>query len=389
MRARGAIARPLGSRPLPAAAERAEQVDLRLGDRGIRRRQRGLGIGKGALGVEQVERVDVALGLARAGDPRRRLGFVECRLERGTPLERAAVIGQRRLGLLQRGQHRAVEGGERLAAIGFGGSDAGTCRRRVHRPVDQSADQPAQRSRTEDVAEVVAGRSPRPAQRDARVQIRGGDADARSGGREPALCRAHVRPTGEQRRAVADRDRLVEPQRGVAFARLGGQLGRRLADQRGEAEQRRIALRGERGHVRLALVAQRRDAGDVEPRRQADIAAALGEVDRLVEQCHDPLGHRQPLGRGHRISIGARGIGRDDHADRIGIGLRRRDVAARRLDVARDAAEQVDLIGDVEPGIDLPVFLTDADRALPHRQAAVIGAGTRGRLGQPVRSCAA
>jgi len=101
------------------------------------------------------------------------------------------------------------------------------------------------------------------------------------------------------------------------------------------------------------------------------------------------LGHGQPLSRGHRIGIGARGIRRDDHPNRIGIRLGSGNVAARRLDIARDAAEQIDLIGDVEAGIDLPIVLRAADRALAHRETAVIGAGTRRRLGQPVRSCAA
>ena len=61
---------------------------------------------------------------------------------------------------------------------------------------------------------------------------------------------------------------------------------------------------------------------------------------------------RQPLGGAGGIGIGARGFGDDRDAHRIGVGFGGADIAARRLDVAADPAEQVDLIGDVEPGIE-------------------------------------
>ena len=71
-----------------------------------------------------------------------------------------------------------------------------------------------------------------------------------------------------------------------------------------------------------------------------------------IEQRDDPLGDGQPFGRAGGVGIGARGFGDDRDANRLGVGLGRRDIAARRLDAAADAAEQVDLIGDVEPGIE-------------------------------------
>ncbi len=177
-------------------------------------------------------------------------------------------------------------------------------------PVDQPADQPAQRTAGEDVAEAGTGRPERPAQRDARIEVGGGDADPRGGGGEAALGGAHVGAAGEQRGAVADRDRLVDAQRGGPRAGFGRQIGGRAPGERGEAEQRGLALGGERGDVGLALVAQRGDPGGVEAGREADFAAPLGDRDRLVEQLHDPLRHREPLrGRGG-IGIGARGLGR-------------------------------------------------------------------------------
>ena len=102
----------------------------------------------------------------------------------------------------------------------------------------------------------------------------------------------------------------------------------------------------------LSLVAQRGDARRVEPRRLADLDLLLRKVERPVEQLDDVLGDRQPLGGARGVGIGARRIGHDRDADRVGIRLGRRDVAATRLDAAADAAEQVDLVGDVETGIE-------------------------------------
>ena len=60
---------------------------------------------------------------------------------------------------------------------------------------------------------LPARRADRAAERDARIEVGGGDADPRGRRGQPALGRADVGPAGEQLRAVADRDRLVELQR--------------------------------------------------------------------------------------------------------------------------------------------------------------------------------
>ena len=65
------------------------------------------------------------------------------------------------------------------------------------------------------------------------------------------------------------------------------------------------------------------------------------------------LGDGEPLGRARGIGISAGGVGDDRDAHRIGIGLGRADIALRGLDATADAAEQVDFVGDVEPGIDV------------------------------------
>ena len=96
------------------------------------------------------------------------------------------------------------------------------------------------------------------------------------------------------------------------------------------------------------------------------------------------LGHPQPLGGRSRIGIGARRLGGDDHADRVGIRLGRADIAARCLGAAAEATEQVGLVADAKPGIDLPVLARRAGQALGRGQAPVIGAGAQAGLGQLV-----
>src|SRR3546814_4542213 len=76
----------------------------------------------------------------------------------------------------------------------------------------------------------------------------------------------------------------------------------------------------------------------------------------------------------------------DLHAHRVGIGLGRFGIAARRFNRSADAAEQVDLVGDIGADIDGPVLAVGAGKALARRVAAVIGAGTDPALGQPIRS---
>ena len=59
---------------------------------------------------------------------------------------------------------------------------------------------------------------------------------------------------------------------------------------------------------------------------------ALGQRQRSVEQLDDPRRDCDALGRRGGVGIGARGLGDDRHADRVGIRLGRADVAARGLD---------------------------------------------------------
>ena len=126
--------------------------------------------------------------------------------------------------------------------------------------------------------------------------------------------------------------------------------------------------------------------------------------ERAVEQLDDARRDRQALGGAGGIGIGARGFGDDRDANRVGVRLGRRDVAARRLDVAADAAEQVDLIGDLEAGVEagggvasardrgrgLPTALAPTLRAAgrPSPRAARPGLGRGGRR-LPGRRCCA
>ena len=138
----------------------------------------------------------------------------------------------------------------------------------------------------------------------------------------------------------------------VARARRLGQLGGRASGQHRQPEQCAVALGGDGRNLCLSLVLERGDPRGVEPRGHADFDPALGELQRLVEQLDDARRDRQPLGRAGGVGIGACGFGDDRDADRIGIAFGGADIAARGLDVAADAPEQVDLIGDVEPAIE-------------------------------------
>ena len=102
----------------------------------------------------------------------------------------------------------------------------------------------------------------------------------------------------------------------------------------------------------LSLVAKRGDARRVETGRLADLDLLLGEFERAAEKFDDMLCNGEALGRARGIGIGTRGIGDDRHANRVGVRLGCRDVAAAGLDAAADAAEQVDLVGDLKPGVE-------------------------------------
>jgi hypothetical protein len=148
-----------------------------------------------------------------------------------------AVVGQGGLGLLEGGEHRAVEAGKGRSGGGLGGLDAGAHAFLVGEgPVDQRTEQEAERAAGEQASDRGRGRADRPAEADARIEIGGGHADPRRLGGKPALGLANVRAARQQGAAVADRDGAVEPQHGPARARRRGESGGRAAGERGEAE---------------------------------------------------------------------------------------------------------------------------------------------------------
>ena len=112
----------------------------------------GFRLGKGALGIEQGERIHLALALLGADDPGRDFGLVARRLQRLAAPERIGIGRQRGLGFLQRAEHRAVELGQRLLRAGLGARDPGAGPGMVGEgPADQRAEQEADR-----VAEQIA-----------------------------------------------------------------------------------------------------------------------------------------------------------------------------------------------------------------------------------------
>ena len=236
---------------------------------------------------------------------------------------------------------------------------------------------------------VGAGRAGRAAQRDARIEIGRGHADPRGGGGEPAFGGAHIGAAGKQSARRRRPGSGCSSRSVVARApTVGGEVARRTAGQGGEAEQRRVALGAKRRHVGARWFAQRGDARDVEPGGAAGLEAAAAvsaTIGRAARRC----ARRRPAARadGRRIGIGARGFRDDRDAHRIGIGRGGGDIAARRLDRAADAAEQIDLVGDVQPRIERPVLALGARCALAGGQRGRSRRRRRdSRLRQPLRA---
>lgn len=147
------------------------------------------------------------------------------------------------------------------------------------------------------------------------------------------------------------------------------------------ASRKRAASRWARGEF---LVAEREDASDVEAARQAGLESLLGKLQGFIEQAHGAFGDRDALGGGGGIGVGARGLCDDRDADGIGGGLRFVGIGARRLDRTADAAGEVELIGDAEPGIETPILCRRAGCALASRGPAVVCARVDRGLGQAV-----
>jgi hypothetical protein len=141
-----------------------------------------------------------------------------------------------------------------------------------------------------------------------------------------------------------------------------------------------LALGNQGGHLGAALIAQGGDAGHVEPGADPDRAAALGEQERAIEQGNDALRHILPLGGGDRVGVSARRLGDDGHLRGGEIGIGGGQVAACRLHAATQAAEQVELIADVQANIDGQVRAVRAGRSLALRRPAILRARAHRRL---------
>ena len=112
-------------------------------------------------------------------------------------------------------------------------------------------------------------------------------------------------------------------------------------------------------------------------------------MDGTVEKPDGALGNGDLLGRGRRIGIGAHRVGDDRDPDGVRIRLGRLRVAPRRFDAALHTAEQVDLVSDVDAGIDAPIFTRRARQDLPVGRAVARDGGADARLRQPVGAGAA
>src|SRR3546814_4579360 len=88
-----------------------------------------------------------------------------------------------------------------------------------------------------------------------------------------------------------------------------------------------------------SLVAERRDAREVEPRRHADLLAPLRQLYLLTQQADDASRDVEPGGARGGICICLSRVGGDDHAHRVGIGLGRFGIAARRFNRSADSEE--------------------------------------------------
>jgi hypothetical protein len=267
----------------PAAAQRQEQRDLVGRELRIAGGQCAFGRGQRALRVQRGQKVGAAVAVQRAGLLRRQRALVARRLQRGIAVELARIDRQRGLGFAQRVEHRAVEAGQRRLAGGprFGNAAA---RRAIgrDRPRDQRAYAPAPGIGGAEVGQFADAAARQP-QRDARIQVGGGDADAGGGAGQAAFGLPDIGPAPQQRRAVADRHRVGQARRGAA---LGGgrQCGRRLAGERGQPELRAALQRRQRRQHGPQLFDLRRGAAGVERAAAAGADAPFGQREEFPLQ---------------------------------------------------------------------------------------------------------
>ena len=174
--------------------------------------------------------------------------------------------------------------------------------------------------------------------------------DARGGGGQGPLGLAHVGPAAQQLGPVAHRDRLGQPGRRAAGVGDGRQGLRRAAGEHRQLVEGRAALALQIGHDRLGLCQQRGLAGHVEVRQASGVALAPDDVVALLHHVHRLAGHGDLLAEGAGVGIGAGGFRRHGHAHEILSGGEGGGVGLGRLDGTAHTAEQIDLVGDVQPG---------------------------------------
>ncbi|KAG1534814.1 hypothetical protein G6F50_015469 [Rhizopus delemar] len=131
------------------------------------------------------------------------------------------------------------------------------------------------------------------AQRDLRIQVGGGDADARGAGGQRAFGLADVGAAAQQRGAIAYGNGVGQARRRGALQQRRRDFIRRLARQCRQAVQRGALLRLERRQVGLQLFQLAARAGDVQRGAAAGALQAADGVQRFLLHLYRVLGRRQ------------------------------------------------------------------------------------------------
>src|ERR1700731_4944100 len=131
------------------------------------------------------------------------------------PIEFRAVSSQCLLGLLEGLQYDAVEARERGGCGGFGLGHARSRQGLVREtPADARTHAPGTRAIRGELVELYADAAEKAGETDARIQVGGGNADARRGGGNLPFGVAYIGAPLEQRGAVTDGDERIEARRG-------------------------------------------------------------------------------------------------------------------------------------------------------------------------------
>ena len=129
---------------------------------------------------------------------------------------------------------------------------------------------------------------------------------------------------------------------------LRGKVGRRAAGQDRQPEQGALALCLQRRQRRPHLLELRAGLPGIERRAAPAFEQAARQIERLLLDPQGIAGDRQLLAGAAGVGIGADGLRSDADARVVERGLDRTDVRSARLDRAANAAEQVDLVADVQ-----------------------------------------